>query len=101
PGATQTHTLSLHDALPISAARLGTSLGLAAHSTSGWRRKVPVAEQGASSSTASKLRVVFHSAPSAVTISAASPVRARFSDSRLRDRKSTRLNSSHDQSSYA
>ena len=70
-------------ACDCTAARPAMSLGLAAQSTSGWRRKVPVAEQGASSSTASKVRRSAQVAASAATISAARPVRARFSATRF------------------
>ncbi len=53
-----------------------TSPGRAAHSTSGWRRKVPVAEHGASSSTASNVRGRPRRPASAATISAARCPRA-------------------------
>ena len=63
----------------MSAARLS-------HGTSGWRRMVPVEEQGASSSTASNGSAV-HSATSAQTSSAASDSRRDFRASRLQPRR--------------
>ena len=53
--------------------------GRARVSTSGWRRKVPVAEQGASSRIAAGASFGVHSSASAVTSIAESPVRLRLS----------------------
>ncbi len=55
------------------------SLGLAPQSTSGWRRKVPVAEHGASRSTAANRRGSRQVSAGATAISAARPVRASVS----------------------
>src|SRR5688572_32075332 len=81
PATTEIYTLSLHDALPISSSTRP-------HSPPGWRRDV-------------------RSSPASPTPRAASPARTartqherRRPDRRL-DRKSTRLNSSHSQISYA
>ena len=57
-------------------------------STSGWRRMVPVAEQGASSRTASRGAGGCHSAASAWMIWAVRRRRARFSARRARRRSS-------------
>ena len=50
---------------------------------SGWRRSVPVPEQGASSRMASNCSVGVHLLASAVTSSAEKPARVRFSPSRV------------------
>ena len=67
-------------AAPASCAR---SASLLSQAMSGWRRIVPVDEQGASSSTASN-GPPCHSVASAATISACRPSRARFSRSARR-----------------
>ena len=70
---------------PCASASRATSAGDLAQGTSGWRRMVPVAVQGASSSTASNGARGRHSSASATTISASSDSRPR-----LRTRNSAR-----------
>src|SRR5688572_31303132 len=83
---TEIYTLSLHDALPISRAEQRFSrLSRSALTTESWDARIERAERLAAESDATRELLAFY----------ARLLRAQ------RDRKSTRLNSSHSQISYA
>src|SRR5690349_24021855 len=83
---TEIYTLSLHDALPISAEveRLEDGLGLADHGVEGIRRNTGEARRRRVEPRVERLGD-----------------QQRLVDAGTRDRKSTRLNSSHVEISYA
>src|SRR2546421_8744197 len=87
---TEIYTLSLHDALPISAS---PAPGARA-SPPGWRRPAPPPRRG-SPPWRARARTSDAPVPGSSACASGRPRAAR------RDRKSTRLNSSHDQISYA
>src|SRR5206468_5309319 len=92
PAPPQLHTLSLHDALPISAQTSPTVRNAANSITAeGVRRHIGVLADDS---------MLGRATPSPQLEQAASYVADQFRGFGL-DRKSTRLNSSHDQISYA
>src|SRR5207253_9303743 len=97
PASPATHTLSLHDALPICAPP--PSLSPSRRGRAASRRDVPHARAHAARGLARERRRL--TLGRASELAHAGRARARRSPRRRRDRKSTRLNSSHVAISYA